>query len=119
MISHWLGWISLSCCSLLICKYPARKTKIKKLNGILRKLHIPIASLLLTTGIIHGVITFIKVPYRSISILSGLALLILLSLVSASYYFRKTLKKKWMTFHRVGTIVVIPLLIFHIVISTI
>lgn len=119
MISHWLGWLSLGFCVVLMLKYIARKSKISSLNLFFRKLHIPIGVVLLIIGTLHGVIAFVKVSDRSIPIITGITTGLLIFFIAATYMFRKNLKKKWMHFHRIGTVLLLPSILLHLLSSLI
>ena len=117
MLSHWLGWFSLAFCIALMLKFVARKSKIKKINKMFRTIHVPVGVMLIFTGTFHGIISIIKAINRMLPIVSGIALLIVIAFIGATYVYRKALKKNWLKFHRIATLALIPILIVHVVAS--
>lgn len=117
MISHWLGWISFGFCIVLMLKFIVRKTKNTKLNLAFRKIHIPLGILVLITGMLHGLILLIKVSNHIAPIVTGIFTIVLLLFIVATYIFKKKLKKKWMYFHRLGTLALIPFILIHLLLA--
>lgn len=117
MIFHWLGWFSLAFCIALMLKFVARKSRNKKVNKIFRVIHIPVGVMLLFTGTVHGLLSIIKVANRLLPIGSGIALLIVIAFLAATYMHRKALKKNWFKLHRMATLALIPVLVLHVVTS--
>ena len=117
MIHHWLGWISLAICVLLMAKYIGRISGNKKLNKLLRKIHKPLGIAAIAITILHGGISFIKTPQALIQNITGVLLLVLLILLARTFYARKRLKAKWFPMHRHISIVFCVLTAIHIVVS--
>ncbi|MDL2259037.1 hypothetical protein LJC42_07825 [Eubacteriales bacterium OttesenSCG-928-K08] len=117
MISHWLGWFSLGFCVVLALKFIARKSKASSLNLFFRRIHIPIGVMLLIIGTLHGLITIAKFPDRTVPIITGIATVMLIFFIAATYMFRKRLKKKWLPFHRIGTVLSLLSIFIHLLFS--
>lgn len=115
MISHWLAWISLGSSILLLLKFIARKSKIKKFNRTFSKLHRLFAKIMITTGLIHGVLSLVKSIDDIIALVSGIFLFASAVYVCFTYIHRQHHKKNWMKMHRIGSIVFTILLVVHLV----
>lgn len=117
MISHWLGWLSFGFCIVLMLKFVIRKTKISTLNLCFRKLHIPFGIMLLIAGMLHGVVAIAKTSNRIAPVVTGIVAMICILLITATYIFRRKIKKKWMHFHRIGILLLIPFILTHLLMS--
>ncbi len=117
MIHHWLGWISLGVCILLLAKYIGRISNNKKVNQLLRKIHKPLGMMVIGIATIHGVISFIKNPQAIIQNITGLSLFVLIFNLAITFYARKRLKVKWFQIHRYLAILLCILMAIHIILS--
>ena len=117
MLYHWLGWISLAACILLLAKYIALISKNKRANALLRKIHKPLGLAVIGTGAVHALISILKRPTELAAILSGAALLALIVLLARTYFARTKLKAKWFRMHRHLALLLIALLIVHVLLS--
>lgn len=114
MLYHWLGWISLALCVLLLAKYIGRVSKHKNTNNLLRKLHKPLGIAVIAIGTIHGLISFIKNPQEMVANFSGIILWVLIALLAVTFYARKKLKSKWFVLHRILAMLLVVVLVMHL-----
>ena len=117
MLYHWLGWISLAMCILLLIKYIGRVSRNKTINYALRKIHKPLGIAVIAVGAIHGVISIIKSPQEIAANISGLLVWLLIAFLAATFYARKSLKSKWFKLHRMAAVLLIVGLVAHIAIA--
>lgn len=115
MISHWLAWISLGFSVLLLLKFIARKSKIKKINRTLSKLHKLFAIIMITTGLIHGILSLINSMNDVIALVSGIFLFGSAISVCLTYMHRNNHKNNWMKMHRIGSIFFMIFLLAHLI----
>lgn len=115
MISHWLAWISFGCSILLLLKYAARISRIKKLNRTFSRLHRPLAVMMLATGMVHGILSLVKSPEDLTANLTGLLLSGCALYISLTCWRRKKHIRIWMKRHRYGSAVMVVLLVAHVV----
>ena len=122
-ISLIFAWIGVLCIIAAAFKYIARISKSAKLNRFFHNIHIPVGIVLVTAGLIHGLLagnvrgTGLSEAYIGTLIFSfnwGTACFIVSILLGLSYVLRKVLKKNWMRIHRILTIVVVVLLVIHV-----
>ena len=114
MLYHWLGWISLVMCILLLAKYMGRVSKCKRINSSLRKLHKPFGTAVIVMGTVHGIVSFIKHPQEMTANFSGMILWVLIALLAVTYYARKKLKSKWFVLHRLFSVLLAVMLVMHL-----
>ena len=108
MISHWIGWATVTIgVSELLC-FVARRTKRKSVQKIRGKHHMIWGKILLSVGFIHGALTCIISP-------TGILLWSCYLCLYLSYRYKKNLGKNWMTLHRTLSILSIVLTIMHII----
>ena len=117
MIHHWLGWISLAICVLLLAKLIGRLLKSQKLNKILRKIHKPLGLAVIAISAVHGIISFIKNTPALLQNITGIILFILIVILAVSFYDKKRLKKQWFKIHRYSAAVFTAAMIIHIAVS--
>ena len=117
MIYHWLGWISLAMCVLLLTKYIGRISKNKKINQLLRKIHNPLGITVIGIAGLHGIICFIKTPQAIAQNITGLILWILILGLAATFYFKAKMKVRWFQMHRYLSIILCVIMMIHIVLS--
>ena len=117
MLYHWLGWISLAVCLLLLAKYIGRISNHKKVNQLLRKIHKPLGIAVIGIATMHGVISFIKNPKANIQSIMGLILLVLILILAGTFYARTKLKAKWFQIHQYFAILLGVIMVIHVIIS--
>lgn len=117
MLYHWLGWISLAMCVLLLIKYIGRVSKNKTINNALRKIHKPLGIAVIAIGAIHGVISIIKTPQEIVANILGLLVWLLIAFLALTFYARKKLKSKWFKLHRIAAVLLVVGLVAHIAIA--
>ena len=114
MLSHWLGWI---CTAILLSEFftlLARKYRLQQLNHFRHQHHIVWGKLLLLLSLLHALLS----PYTlSLPLLSGILLILLLLLLLLTYHYRTALGKHWLSLHRLSAFLLLPLLLFHILLS--
>lgn len=122
LISLLAAWIATTCAALTAFRYISKKNK--KLNKAFHKIHIPLGIVLIIAGLIHGLLAGnpANVSLKDISIGQvlfsfnmGTVCFILAVALAVTYLLRKKLKKKWMTFHRILTVLFILSIVIHIV----
>ena len=117
ILYHWLGWISLAICLLLLAKYIGRVSKYQSFNRFLRKAHKPLGIAVTIIGIIHGFISFMKHSQDVTANVSGLFTLVVICLLAATFCVRTKLKSRWFVLHWLLSIVLIVLLTIHTAIA--
>lgn len=117
MIHHWLGWISLAVCALLLAKYIGRISKNKTINQFLRKLHKPLGLAVIGISALHGIICFVRKPQFTIQNVTGILLFVLIIALALTFYARARLKAKWFKLHRIVAVVLVILMIIHVAVS--
>lgn len=117
MIHHWLGWLSLAICILLLAKYIGRISNNKTLNQLLRKSHKPLGIAAIGISMVHGLLCFIKCPHASIQNITGLILFVLILTLAITFYARAGLKAKWFQMHRYSAIMLCIVMAIHIMVS--
>lgn len=115
-----LAWVSGLCVLLLCVIYPIRmilkKYKlserhwIRRANRFLRRKHKTLGIVTVVVVFLHGRIAFHNSGIRSIV---GVVLLLLLVLISLTYCFRYKLSGKWIKAHRILTLILIILMVYH------
>ena len=119
MLYHWLGWVSLAICVLLLAKYIGRVSKNKKLNLPLRKIHKPLGLAVIGISALHGILSFGKSSERIAVNLTGWMLFLLIALLAGTFYAKAKLHGKWFRLHRYFAAFLCILLLVHIVIALI
>ena len=117
MLHHWLGWISLAICVLLVVKYIGRISKNKNINQLLRKIHKPLGIAVIGIAAIHGVISFIKNPQAILQNMTGSMLFLLILLLAGVFYAKARLKAEWFQIHRCLALALCAIIVIHIVVS--
>ncbi len=121
IISLITAWIATICAVLTALKYIAKKNV--KTNRLFHKIHIPLGVVLILSGVIHGLlagnpygIRLSEASYGQILLTAnmGTLCLILSILLGITYLSRKLLKRKWMVFHRVLTVLLLVSVIIHV-----
>lgn len=118
MIHHWLGWISLALCVVLLAKYIGRVSGSKGLNKRLRALHKPLGIAVTVTAALHGAICLVKCA-RTLSLITGAAALALILALALTYCLRTKLKKRWFPLHQQLSIATAILCALHVAVSLI
>lgn len=123
IISEIIAWFAVAFTVLLALKYMIRISKIRKLNRLFSKSHKQLGILMITTGLMHGVLagnekttnlldmTFMT---KLFTFNLGTVCLIVAMLLAITFMFRKKLKKRWMFLHRVLTVVLLVLIALHV-----
>lgn len=123
LVSMILAWIAAISAAMAALKFIARKSGSKKLNLFFHKIHIPFGTILLITGLLHGIlagnmagteIADIQLASVLFTLNWGTACFIAALLLGLTYAFRKKLKKAWMPLHRILTVALITLLVLHL-----
>lgn len=113
------GYICLICFVLLAGKYVARKTNHQQINTFIKKIHKPVSGIFLLTCIIHFILVLKVLDTRSkMVIASGIISLGVAILLVLLCHITRDGKKK-MFWHRMLTIVLLLVTIFHMVSYTI
>ena len=122
-ISMRFAWISIALLVFTALKYITRRSSNYSINCFFRKYHIPAGILMIITGLLHGIFagneinsTFedMKIAPELFTLNLGTACFIVTVFLWLTYLLRRQLKKKWMIFHRVLTVILILLTILHV-----
>lgn len=99
---------------IIVAKFVTKRTSFKKLDAQLMKIHKPSTYLLLITGSIHMLTSFIYLDRLGI-LPYVLGFVCMFSIIGAfvSFLKRKELGGKWLFWHRVFSIIAIVTLIIH------
>ena len=123
LISLILAWIAVIRTIMTALRYIARISGNKKLNAFFHKVHIPFGTLLIIVGGIHGILagnpaSATLANFEPASVLFtlnwGTVCYVLTLILALTYLLRKKMKRKWMTAHRIATVLMIALLVLHI-----
>ncbi|GGH20941.1 ferric reductase-like transmembrane domain-containing protein [Paenibacillus segetis] len=123
IISEILAWLAVIFTVLLALKYIARISKHRQLNRLFRKFHKHLGILMITTGLLHGILAgneettnLFDMQFMSklFTLNLGSVCLFVAMLLALTYMFRKKLKKRWMFLHRLLTIILLVLLVLHV-----
>lgn len=123
LISLILAWIAVILTIMTVLRYIARISGNKKLNAFFHKVHIPFGTLLIIVGGIHGILagnpaSATLANFEPASVLFtlnwGTVCYVLTLILALTYLLRKKMKRKWMTAHRIATVLMIALLVLHI-----
>ncbi|MFA9377341.1 MAG: FMN-binding protein [Lachnotalea sp.] len=100
---------------LVLFKFVTKRMKWKKADQILLKVHKITGILILVCALMHLYVVFPLFSTRPIIVwvLGSLSVFCMI-VVAASYGIRKKLGAKWILIHRIGTLVIILLVICHI-----
>lgn len=118
-----IAWITVILAFLSASQFIIRISKVRSLKKLSHKLHIPVGTLMIVTGLFHGLfagnmadthLSEATVGTIFFSLNWGTICFFVSLLLALSYLFRKKLKKKWMTFHRILTICLLFLICIHI-----
>ncbi len=99
---------------IVLAKFITKRTRFKKLDIKLMKIHKPATLILLITGIIHMFTSFVY--FNQLGILSYiLGFVCLLSIISAALTFikRENIGKRWLFWHRICSIIALVTLLVH------
>ncbi len=99
---------------IVLAKFITKQTGFKKLDTKLMKIHKPATYVLLITGIIHMITSFVYL--NNLGILPYiLGFICLLSIIGAAISFikRKDIGKKWLFWHRICSIIALITLFIH------
>lgn len=103
-------------CVLLLLKAVSRKLKLKTLDYLLKKCHIPVGVLSIVLIVIHIIITSEVWKTREILIMiSGIVLTTLILLMALGYVVRRKFAGSWIKLHRLGAVLILGVLICHVV----
>lgn len=123
LFSLILAWLTVLFAALAAFKFIARISGNRALNKFFHIIHIPFGVLMLITGILHSILagnpssaTILNFTFAPVLFTWnwGTACLLLALGLALTYLFRKKLKKKWMTAHRLLTAALIFVLVLHI-----
>jgi cytochrome b561 len=100
-------------------KKRGRESRVNRLNRMLRKIHIPLGITLIVVSLLHGIAAWLALPHvsREFTALDfpwGLAGMVFLLGLAASYLLRKKLKPNWLRWHRVLTLCFLLTVVLHI-----
>ena len=107
------AWITVIFGIMTSLKYVARVSKSAKCNRLFHKIHIPVGTALVLTGLVHGLLsgnfadTKISEAHIGTVLFSlnwGSACFAVLVLLGLTYLLCRVLKKQWMWVHRVLTV---------------
>lgn len=118
MVSHWLGWISLALCIVLLAKFVGRISKNGKLNQLLRRIHKPLGSAILVVGLLHGVLCFAETLQASVTVMTGVLLIACFAAMTGTFYAKTKLKARWFSLHRKLSLLAVLLLAVHVILAT-
>lgn len=111
-----LGIVTTILFVLTIIKFISNRLKWKKADQLLLKSHKVTGIILIIVAVIHLVTSFKLYETRPLIIyILGFLAIICIIVVAASYFLRKKLGSKWIKIHKIGTMLVIVLVISHIV----
>ena len=110
------GYLLLVLCVILVSGWIARKMGAKAVKKFFVKVHTPIGILAILLTLLHLVLTHEVWETRADAVVgTGIFTAIGMVAMAVVYYGRKTLGKAWLRYHRIGSIVVVALLISHMV----
>lgn len=110
-----LGIITAAICVLLLLKIISRKMGLKKLDDLLKKLHVPMGITAILVSIIHVFITFdVWNGREAIVYISGILATLMIFVMAAGYFFRKKIGSIWIKTHRAGAVITLILILSHI-----
>lgn len=124
LISIILAWMTVVFTVLAAVKYIARISGLRGLNRFFSKCHIPFGWLMLSCGLVHGLLagnpsgaTLADLQLAPVlfTLNWGSAALGLGVLLALSYLLRKKLKKHWMPVHRLLTVLLLAVIVLHVV----
>lgn len=114
------AWISTVCVFFLCVTFPVRillKNKfsksffLKSVNSFLRKIHKPLGIVTIIIVFIHCRISFESTGLRSFI---GVVLLLLLLIITFSYFIRKIISGVWLKVHQALSLILVLISIYHI-----
>lgn len=123
LLSLILAWITVIFGIMTSFKYVARVSKSAKCNRFFHKIHIPVGTALVLTGLVHGLLagnfadTKISETHIGTVLFSlnwGSACFIVSVLLGLTYLMRRVLKKQWMRIHRILTVCFLILVVIHV-----
>lgn len=108
--------IILAILFILTClKFVAKRCNHKKLDFVAGKMHKVLGFILLITAIVHMIITLPLIKQRPFSMyIAGIIMVACALAAILSYFLRKKLKKNWIIFHRIVSLIFTLCLIFHV-----
>lgn len=108
------GYICLVLLILLACRGIVRKMGWKKADLYLGKFHKPLGVCIVLIAAFHLIMTLSVWKTRWILVvISGIITMVVMVAFVAMYLFRKRNPKRWMHYHRVGTLVLVACLAIH------
>lgn len=123
IISEILAWLAVIFTILLALKYIARISRNRRLNRLFSKSHKQLGILMITTGLLHGVLAGneettnlfnMQFMTKLFTLNLGTVCLFVALLLALTYMFRRKLKKRWMLLHRVLTVLLLVLIVLHV-----
>lgn len=117
MLYHWLGWISLAICVVLLMKYIGRISKVKTVNQLLRKIHKPFGLAIIVVAALHGILSLIKSSHAVMENATGIILFLIIILLARTFYVKEKLRAKWFQMHRHLATVMLIMMITHIIVA--
>ncbi|MFE4759262.1 ferric reductase-like transmembrane domain-containing protein [Bacillus mycoides] len=123
IISEIIAWFAVVFTVLLALKYITRISRNRQLNRLFSKSHKHFGILMITTGLLHGVLAgneettnLLDMQFmpKLFTFNLGTVCLVVALLLALTYMFRKKLKKRWMFLHRVLTVILLVLIVLHV-----
>lgn len=123
VISKIFAWVAVFLVGLTAFRYMARVSRSEKWNHFFHKIHIPAGVLLIVMGLLHGLLagnpakirwSEVKLGGVFFSFPWGTACFVVSALLGLTYLLRKQLRKNWMLLHRILTVAMLVLLVFHL-----
>jgi Na+/proline symporter len=122
LLGHWLGWLALAALLLALGNYLARKGKNQILKHLLKgKHHRWIGMGMVILACLHSVLGLATLlgagcGFAALAavLLSGLCCLLVTLFVAITYWQRKKLPKHWFKLHRIGAVLLLPLVLVHL-----
>lgn len=123
IISETIAWFAVIFTVLLAMKYIVRISRNRPLNRLFSKSHKHLGILMITTGLLHGVMAGnekttnlfdMQLMTKLFTLNLGTACFFVALLLALTYMFRKKLKKRWMFLHRLLTVILLVLIVLHV-----
>lgn len=123
IISETIAWFVVIFTVLLALKYITRISRNRPLNRLFSKSHKHLGILMITTGLLHGVMAGnekttnlfdMQLMTKLFTLNLGTACFFVALLLALTYMFRKKLKKRWMFLHRLLTVILLVLIVLHV-----
>ena len=118
MVFHWLGWLALACCLPLAVKLFGRDfwRRLRQRGGG-SIIHKRLGIIMLALAGFHCILLLVGGKGLTPAGLSGILALLCGILVALCYACRKSLRAKWLSLHRKGTVLFAVMLVVHLLIA--